>query len=619
MNPINGSLLLLLALVLRSGQAYAQDPAGYVWPLSVAPGETIEIFASGALIPENSLLPNLTFHRVTSDATGVLVTEDSTTAGRSIESVIQSVNSTAWRDGEQWLPSATFTIPDDWPTGFYTATLRGQSGVDFHITFTVKPAPAARHRTALLANVNTWNAYNNWGGRSKYTNAALTSFMRPNPGASLAIGVSPVTLPDTFFSATHLAHAEVWVLAAMEDYLGRGNVDVYSDIDFDAGEVQAGPNPGQYDRLILSTHPEYWSKRMYDNLRAFLDQGGSVLYLGGNGIFETAAYSTSAGAAALTFLNGDEGAEGQIDPSLRLPALFRVVDAVGDVPPRAERALLGVATTTCGSPKDGQPYVVKAHPPIGTSERRIFDALFRGVLGPSDSGREIGAIGVYGAGASGHEVDRVAMVNAGYVTNQPDLNCAIPDPPSIFEKDTTPDGVVLLAEGGLIAGRPGADMTYYRYPNPPGVHDGRGFVFSVGSVNFGQSLFVDEKLRTLLGNLLFEHAFTGFFTPIDNPPTQNTVKAGLAIPVKFSLNGFQGLDILPSGSPYSQAIPCAGGAPTDQVEETVSAGSSGLAYDAATDRYRYIWKTEKRWSGTCRRLVFEFNDLSEHVALFKFN
>jgi hypothetical protein len=171
---------------------------------------------------------------------------------------------------------------------------------------------------------------------------------------------------------------------------------------------------------------------------------------------------------------------------------------------------LGVATTACGSPKDGQPYVVKAHPPRGTYERSVFDALLAGVVGPSDSNREIGAVGVLGAGASGHEVDRVAIVEypGGYVTNQPGAVCAIQLP--IFEKDTTPDGVVKLAEGGpfkvFIEGGfafvPGADMTYYRYPNPPGANHGSGFVFSVGSINFGQSLLVDGKLRTLLGNVL---------------------------------------------------------------------------------------------------------------------
>jgi hypothetical protein len=269
---LNRSLLILWTLLLLPLDVNAQDPEGYAWPLSVAPGETIEIFASGALIPEDPLQPNVIFQRVTSDPAGILVTEPDPTAGVSIPSVVQPVSSAVpWRDGAQWSPNLAFTIPPDWPTGFYVATLEALSGADFHVTFTVKPAPAARHRIALLSNVNTWNAYNNWGGRSKYQNAAVTSFMRPDPSASLFVGTSPGALP---FGAKHLAHAEVWVLAALEDYLGRGNVDVYSDIDFHDGAVQAGPQPGQYDALILSTHPEYWSTQMYDNLRAFLEQEG---------------------------------------------------------------------------------------------------------------------------------------------------------------------------------------------------------------------------------------------------------------------------------------------------------------------------------------------------------
>jgi hypothetical protein len=37
--------------------------------------------------------------------------------------------------------------------------------------------------------------------------------------------------------------------------------------------------------------------------------------------------------------------------------------------------------------------------------------------------------------------------------------------------------------------------------------------------------------------------FDGFFNPVDNPDVLNRVKAGSAIPVKFSLGGDQGLDI----------------------------------------------------------------------------
>ena len=35
-------------------------------------------------------------------------------------------------------------------------------------------------------------------------------------------------------------------------------------------------------------------------------------------------------------------------------------------------------------------------------------------------------------------------------------------------------------------------------------------------------------------------SFTGFFTPVDNLPVVNQVKAGQAVPLKFSLDGYQG-------------------------------------------------------------------------------
>ncbi|MBV9790708.1 MAG: PxKF domain-containing protein, partial [Chloroflexi bacterium] len=112
--------------------------------------------------------------------------------------------------------------------------------------------------------------------------------------------------------------------------------------------------------------------------------------------------------------------------------------------------------------------------------------------------------------------------------------------------------------------------------------------------------------------------FSGFFQPIDNLPTLNTVNAGRAIPVKFSLSGNQGLNIFAAGYPKSQQISCDSSAPTDAVEETSSAGNSGLSYDASTDTYTYVWKTEKSWSGSCRQLIVKLSDGTTHYANFKF-
>jgi hypothetical protein len=41
--------------------------------------------------------------------------------------------------------------------------------------------------------------------------------------------------------------------------------------------------------------------------------------------------------------------------------------------------------------------------------------------------------------------------------------------------------------------------------------------------------------------------------------------------------------------------------------------------EAASDRYIYVWKTQKAWAGTCRRLVLKLLDGSEQTADFGFS
>ena len=97
------------------------------------------------------------------------------------------------------------------------------------------------------------------------------------------------------------------------------------------------------------------------------------------------------------------------------------------------------------------------------------------------------------------------------------------------------------------------------------------------------------------------------------------MNAGRGVPVKFSLDGDQGLDIFASGSPTSQPIDCNTGSPVDvDVEETTSAGSSSLSYNAASDQYTYVWKTDSAWAGTCRQLTVTLSDGTTHTAKFKF-
>ena len=113
------------------------------------------------------------------------------------------------------------------------------------------------------------------------------------------------------------------------------------------------------------------------------------------------------------------------------------------------------------------------------------------------------------------------------------------------------------------------------------------------------------------------YRWAGFFQPVDNLPTQNAVKAGSAVPVKFSLGGYQGMSVLAAGYPTSNVATCDASAADDPLELTLTAGSSGLNYDAATDQYLYVWKTDKAWAGQCRQLRVKLVDGTLHAANFK--
>lgn len=112
--------------------------------------------------------------------------------------------------------------------------------------------------------------------------------------------------------------------------------------------------------------------------------------------------------------------------------------------------------------------------------------------------------------------------------------------------------------------------------------------------------------------------FKGFLAPVANVPVVNTMVAGRAVPIKFSLTGDQGLKVLAANSPTSAQVNCSDGATTGEVSTTSTAGSSTLKYEATNDQYSYVWKTDSKWAGTCRQFTLTLSDGSTHLALFSF-
>jgi hypothetical protein len=147
--------------------------------------------------------------------------------------------------------------------------------------------------------------------------------------------------------------------------------------------------------------------------------------------------------------------------------------------------------------------------------------------------------------------------------------------------------------------------------------DGNGvFCYDAASCSFPTDTYQDSNYWV---TPLWAYRFTGFYQPVDNGGVWNTVKAGSAIPVKFSLGGAQGLDVLNAGSPTATETACPGAsASLDQVEETVAASQSGLTYDASAGQYTYVWKTNKTWAGHCYRFELGLNDQSSHTFNVEF-
>lgn len=448
----------------------------YSSPMSVTAGETIELRISSSADVE-VLMRRL--NPVDAVPPGEPVWGPVRVAGH-----VQAVPPDAAAFGCRWQPSYTFAVPAHWRSGVYSAqcTNLGDGGVT-HVVFVVKPPAGRRADVAALVNLNTWNAYNGWGGGSKYDGAVRGSFDRPFRTVS-----NPV--PDG--NVNHTALAELWVLNWLERWY---SVDTYADPDLHAGMAPLS----DYRALVLSTHPEYWSHTMLDRLHDYLAAGGHLLYLAGNGLFELCDYT--ADRSALLFWNGDSTQPRERNFLRNL------------VPPRPERELLGVAyrfnnyLTRC-----------KAAPlAVIDASHRFFRGTVRAGGGELVNGDLIGATGrnryagqdpSFGA-ASGWETDtsRGASAPPGVIVNgwEPGRPTYDMDANHVItataapgtDRGEPPANLQLLARGtnDSAEGQQAADMTCYD-------HAGGGFVFAAGSINFGGSLVEDANLQQIVLNVL---------------------------------------------------------------------------------------------------------------------
>jgi len=153
--------------------------------------------------------------------------------------------------------------PADWPSGIYVAKLTaGTSGKQSYITFIVRDDE--RHSDLLFqSSVTTYQAYNEWGGKSLYTKkrAFKVSFNRP------------------YLRGHGTGDMLYWELS-MARYLEKEGYDVAYTTDVDTHS--RGDLLLQHKAFLSVGHDEYWSWQMRDNVEAALNRGVSVGFFGSN-------------------------------------------------------------------------------------------------------------------------------------------------------------------------------------------------------------------------------------------------------------------------------------------------------------------------------------------------
>lgn len=371
-----------------------------------------------------------------------------------------------------WPQSLALAIPARAASGVYAVRVRGAQG-HADIVFVVLPAQV-RHTWVFVLPTLTYQAYANealpealypWqledpGHRAAQHNRWLSLYDSHQDGSGVSLATWPcpwTTVRDDYLyplcGGPHGLPIDLHMLRFLAD--NGVAVSVISDHDLHRDSQLLDGCTG----VITGSHPEYWTTPMLDGLQRYVDAGGNLAYLGGNGFYWVAALDAQ---VTLEVRRGQRGIRTwESAPGENHLAITGEPGGLWRWRGRAEHCLLGVGTAAMGFTQ-AQPY---ARTPA--SYDAAWAWVFEGV-----SGASIDAPGLLLGGAAGYEVDRTSRhwgTPAGTVV----LACA-----DSFDEGYEVDGGEQEPHEGP---RRRADLCIRRTAVG-------GLVFAVGSVCWGAAL-----------------------------------------------------------------------------------------------------------------------------------
>jgi N,N-dimethylformamidase len=412
-----------------------------------------------------------------------------------------------------WEPTLSLSVPDDARSGFYSLRLRtgpSRSGsdpaaapaVEIDLPFVVAPGPSdRRHHALMLAPTYTWQAYANlgrdidaWPGPSLYAlhrdGSAVFTCSRRKPTTTFAPGAylevdggdgfaAPDAVPSQDLRPTHLLMADLYVHYWLETTGVPFAVATDEQLHAEGADLLDGVNV-----VVLSAHPEYWTGSMLDTLAAYLERGGNLVYLGGNGLYwVTSVHPAKPHLIEVRREGGSQTAAA--DAGEAGHAFERVRGGPWRANGRPPNTLLGVGFTAFGWDRA----IGYRRTPLSYEDR--YRWVFDGVGEES-----IGGEGLVMGGAAAIELDRADPAE-GSAAEVAVLASAVPDSPGFFRAFEHGPG---RAPDPLVR----CDLTLWELPSG-------GRVFALGSIAAAGCLPVrggDNALAKVCTNVLRSFAGT---------------------------------------------------------------------------------------------------------------
>jgi hypothetical protein len=165
-----------------------------------------------------------------------------------------------------WQPS--LTVPTTgWPAGTYLLLLTAANGKQKYVPITIR-SESTRDAVVIVNAVNTYQAYNGWGGYSLYN----------GPGKSFATRSSRVSFDRPYDGdGAHLLFKSEHALIVLAERSGVRLAYLTSrDLDADPAALVGARG------IISPGHDEYWSTGMRSAVTKARDAGTNLAFLGAN-------------------------------------------------------------------------------------------------------------------------------------------------------------------------------------------------------------------------------------------------------------------------------------------------------------------------------------------------